>query len=94
MFCSACGSGDNLVVDSRPGRGMIRRRRSCTTCGHRWSTIEIDVGALREHGTKVRAERQRYDVPPHLIADWRLYMRKGYTADQTAKLLGLSKVSN
>lgn len=92
MFCTACGSAENAVIDSRARGGLIRRRRSCSACGHRWSTIEMEVGAMREHTAKIRAERKSYDVPPHLKTDWRLYMDKGFSADQTAEILGLSKV--
>jgi len=43
MVCPECGGYNIRVVDSRPQTGnTIRRRRSCR-CGHRWSTIEIEV---------------------------------------------------
>lgn len=93
MQCTACGSDRHTVIDSRPSGGLIRRRRCCSACLHRWSTIEMEVGALHEQATRIRAERKSYDVPPHLKNEWRLYMSKGYTADQTAEMLGLSKVS-
>jgi hypothetical protein len=94
MHCPACGSDGHAVIDSRPSGGLIRRRRSCSACGFRWSTIEIEVGAMRERVANIRAERKSYAVPPHLAADWRLLKRAGHTAEQTAEILGLSKVSN
>ena len=36
----ACGSTETQVVDSRPTRYGIRRRRKCQGCGARFSTSE------------------------------------------------------
>lgn len=33
------------VIDSRPSPYGIRRRRKCTKCGKRWTTIEMAVGS-------------------------------------------------
>ena len=42
MRCPVCPSEDTAVVDSRPitNNTMIRRRRKCLDCGHRFSTHE------------------------------------------------------
>lgn len=42
MQCPACGEQDTRVVDSRSGEdgSVIRRRRKCPKCRHRFSTIE------------------------------------------------------
>jgi len=42
MRCPKCGCQDDKVVDSRASRegATIRRRRECTTCGHRFTTYE------------------------------------------------------
>ncbi|MFC1463284.1 MAG: transcriptional regulator NrdR [Candidatus Brachytrichaceae bacterium NZ_4S206] len=41
MKCPNCGSGDTHVIDTvREPSGGIRRRRSCKTCGRRFSTVE------------------------------------------------------
>ena len=42
MNCPRCATEDTRVVDSRPSDGgaTIRRRRECTTCGHRFTTYE------------------------------------------------------
>lgn len=42
MQCPLCQTEDTRVVDSRPADGgtAIRRRRSCPTCGHRFTTYE------------------------------------------------------
>lgn len=42
MRCPECGVDDDRVVDSRPADhgGAVRRRRACSACGTRFSTIE------------------------------------------------------
>lgn len=42
MKCPECGrlNHDNRVVDSRPYKHTIRRRRECSFCSHRWNTYE------------------------------------------------------
>jgi transcriptional repressor NrdR len=42
MRCPKCGGQEDRVVDSRASRegAMIRRRRECTTCNHRFTTYE------------------------------------------------------
>lgn len=49
ITCSVCG-GMTSVIDSRRskvgGARAIRRRRKCDTCPHRFSTYEIEEGAL------------------------------------------------
>lgn len=43
MECPRCHSKNSFVVDSRTGRkgkGIVRRRRHCQDCGHRFTTHE------------------------------------------------------
>ena len=42
MRCPFCGHGDTQVRDSRPteDNSAIRRRRSCQSCGQRFTTFE------------------------------------------------------
>ena len=42
MRCPFCGHPDTQVKDSRPteDNAAIRRRRSCSECGARWTTFE------------------------------------------------------
>jgi len=58
MKCPFCGSDDTQVKDSRPtdDNAAIRRRRSCTACGARFTTFERVQ--LREM-TVVKAGGQR-----------------------------------
>jgi hypothetical protein len=40
--CIRCGAGDSRVVDTRQRRhGFRNRRRVCTACGVRWTTVEV-----------------------------------------------------
>lgn len=45
MFCPMCHKADSRVIDSRTAdEGLaIRRRRECTSCGHRYTTMEAPV---------------------------------------------------
>src|SRR4051812_40365727 len=42
MRCSKCGCQEDKVIDSRTSRegAIIRRRRECLGCGHRYTTYE------------------------------------------------------
>ena len=42
MKCPRCGHGEDKVIDSRAGRegDVIRRRRECLGCSHRYTTYE------------------------------------------------------
>lgn len=42
MKCSKCNSNDDHVIDSRVSEdgGVIRRRRECKSCSHRYTTYE------------------------------------------------------
>lgn len=41
MTCPICG-GETHIINSRPSEDSVRRRRECTECKHRFSTVEID----------------------------------------------------
>lgn len=44
MKCTVCGSTSTMVIDSRPNElgDAVRRRRKCASCGHRFSTYEVN----------------------------------------------------
>lgn len=46
FVCHVCG-GDTKVVDSRPGKGDVRRRRVCIKCPIRFTTIEVGEEDLK-----------------------------------------------
>lgn len=39
MNCPKCG-GRSLVIDSRPRKAGVLRRRECASCAQRYSTVE------------------------------------------------------
>lgn len=46
LACPACGSFDgSAVMNSRPGKSGIKRRRRCLACNFRFTTWEI-IGAF------------------------------------------------
>ncbi len=51
----AC-DGLTHVIDTRPTRKGVRRRRECLTCKHRFSTYEIPAEDI-DGATKVRTLR-------------------------------------
>lgn len=41
MKCPTCGGEDHGVRKTVSTGGTVRRMRQCSTCGYRWSTVEI-----------------------------------------------------
>lgn len=41
MLCPIC-DGETRITNSRPDYDYVRRRRECTECGYRFTTLEID----------------------------------------------------
>lgn len=50
MNCPKCQSLQVAVVDSRPYKDTIRRRRLCSDCGFRFSTLEVQMEGPRKGG--------------------------------------------
>jgi len=86
MRCPKCGRLDDKVVDSRASRegSVIRRRRECLSCTHRFTTYEeieheglmiIKRDGRREQFSKdkllsgVRKACQKRPVSPKIIED-------------------------
>ena len=65
MLCPFCGHDDTQVKDSRPADdgSAIRRRRSCTSCGQRFTTIERvqlrELMVLKADGRRVPFDRDK-----------------------------------
>ena len=65
MKCPFCGCDDTQVKDSRPAEdnASIRRRRSCTACGMRFTTFERvqlrDIVVLKENDKREPLEREK-----------------------------------
>lgn len=62
MKCPYCGNPDTRVIDSRPAEdgSSIRRRRSCDTCGKRFTTHE-KVETIPLIVIKKDNNREQYD---------------------------------
>jgi hypothetical protein len=41
IWCPKCGQTSQVVGSRITPAGSMRRRRKCTTCGERWSTLEL-----------------------------------------------------
>jgi transcriptional repressor NrdR len=65
MRCPFCGSEDTQVKDSRPVEDgtSIRRRRQCTACGARFTTLERvqlrDLVVVKKDGRRVPFDRDK-----------------------------------
>lgn len=48
MNCTTCGA-DTVVIEARPAGAdnRMRRRRKCTKCGHRHTTLEVPLEEAR-----------------------------------------------
>ena len=65
MKCPFCNHPDSKVVDSRTAEdgGVIRRRRSCESCGERFTTYErldaVEVTVVKRDGTRETFDRAK-----------------------------------
>lgn len=65
MRCPHCGALDTQVRDSRPSEdhAAIRRRRSCPSCGARFTTFERvqlrELTIIKRSGRRVPFEREK-----------------------------------
>jgi transcriptional repressor NrdR len=65
MRCPHCGALDTQVRDSRPSEdhAAIRRRRSCTECGARFTTFERvqlrELTIVKRSGRRVPFDREK-----------------------------------
>jgi len=63
VHCPSCSFDDTKVIDSRLSEegGAIRRRRSCTQCGYRFSTFErleeVALNVVKRGGGKQPFDR-------------------------------------
>jgi transcriptional repressor NrdR len=66
MRCPYCQSDESKVVDTtHDGRGGIRRRRECLSCGQRFSSYERPVLAtpliVKQDGTREEFDREKLE---------------------------------
>lgn len=58
MTCPVCEE-KTKVIDSRPNLDTIWRRRECTACGYRFTTIEMDEDMMVRQAKKLELLRFR-----------------------------------
>lgn len=59
MICPTCRKSETRVVDSRDDETVVRRRRECLTCKHRFTTYER-IEAPRLFVVKKDGRREQY----------------------------------
>lgn len=65
MRCPFCGHDDTQVKDSRPSEdgAAIRRRRFCSSCGQRFTTVERvqlrELTVVKSDGRRVPFDREK-----------------------------------
>jgi transcriptional repressor NrdR len=65
MHCPVCRHDSTSVVDTRSGTDgdVIRRRRACDACGHRFSTLEeihlLDLVVVKRDGKRESYDRDK-----------------------------------
>ncbi len=88
MFCPVCNHKDTSVVDSRlSGNGLcVRRRRCCSKCGFRFSTLEemqiLELTVIKRDG---RHEAYSRDKLANSIIH--SLEKRSYTEDQFKLLI-------
>ncbi len=82
MRCPFCGHDDTQVKDSRPADegAAIRRRRSCTSCGQRFTTVERvqlrELVVVKSDSRRVAFDRDK------LLRSVRIALRKRPVAEE------------
>jgi len=66
MRCPLCQADNDKVLDSRDAEGgrLIRRRRECQACFHRFTTFEriearVNLSVVKKDGSRVPYEREK-----------------------------------
>ncbi len=65
MRCPRCGHTEDKVIDSRASRAgdVIRRRRSCEGCGHRFTTreevVKVELHVIKRDGRREELSREK-----------------------------------
>ena len=87
MRCPFCGHDDSQVKDSRPtdDAAAIRRRRFCTGCGQRFTTIERvqlrELTVVKSDGRRVAFDRDK------IARSIRIALRKRPIGDDRIELI-------
>ncbi len=86
MTCPVCG-GKTCITNSRPSYDIVRRRRECHDCGHRFTTQEIEVDVLNKLLKKTEKPRNTESRPVVCIETGVTFR----SARHAAQVLGLNQ---
>lgn len=88
MKCARCNSLDNRVLESRDVEqdSVIRRRRECLSCQHRFTTYER-VEAANMLVVKKNAERELFDRRKLAGGIYRAFEKRPVSADQIEAII-------
>lgn len=88
MRCPRCGHLEDKVIDSRTSRAgdVIRRRRSCVNCGHRYTTRE-EVLKAELHVTKRDGRHEPFSREKLVNGIQRACMKRPIGAEQIESLV-------
>jgi transcriptional repressor NrdR len=87
MRCPWCGSTQGKVIDSRAADGgsAIRRRRECSACGRRFSTLErvqeVSLTVVKRDGSKEPFDREKV-----IVGVMKAIKNRPVTGEQVAQL--------
>ncbi len=87
MICPTCRNGDTRVVDSRDDESVVRRRRECLTCKHRFTTYER-MESPRIFVVKKDGRREQYDRDKILAGLRRACEKRPISEAQMEDLVG------
>lgn len=84
MMCPACNHTRNTVTDKRNNQdsSVNRRRRKCLNCGHKWSTIEVNILRERSQTLKVLGLEHRKQILEIVKRDVRIVVGKALDSIQ------------
>lgn len=84
MHCPVCSHEESKVVDSRLSSDgtSIRRRRSCESCGHRFSTMEeielLDTTVIKRDGRHETYAREKLAAGVRRALEKRSYTQEDF----------------
>jgi len=87
VICPTCRNGDTRVVDSRDDESVVRRRRECLTCKHRFTTYER-MESPRVFVVKKDGRREQYDRDKILAGLRRACEKRPISEAQMEDLVG------
>lgn len=84
MNCPDCGSSDKSVkiIDTRPYKQTIKRRRECIECGNRWNSYEVTESEFFEKEGRKKGDGRFKNGHPRY---------ESWTSDQVLTLVKMNE---